>query len=175
MALKNLAGSLLKSALSSTNKTNSKTKVNLDDGFGLDDIESLAKGIMGGSTSKSTKKTSGTTSVDMIKMLANMIRNNDGEKDGGLLDNAEDLFKALMNTKTETSKNADKSTLDDELDILKKILPAKLSTSNMTTIVKKVIASLTPKKQTENNVLAKLSSMNITGETVKDIVSSLLG
>ena len=93
-----------------------------------------------------------------------------------VLDNATAIFKKLMATKTESTKGeVDKDELHDELDILKKIMPSKLSSSNLTTIVKKVIASLGDDDRNEDNVLDVLKGFNnIDLGSVTSIVKKLL-
>lgn len=176
MALKNLLGGVLKSALSS-GVSKSTSKANLEDGFDLSDLASMAQGIIGDKNSTKKTEVATSTTTDLIKSLASKLRDNgdDDDKNGGLLDNATDVFKALMVTNTEKADNIDKDELDDELDILKKIIPTKLSKANLTVIVQKVISSLAPKKQTEENVLEKLASFkNIDMSSVASIVTKLL-
>lgn len=171
MALKNLLGGVLKSALSSSTSKSSGTS-----GFDLSDLASMAQGIIGDKNSTKKTELASSTTTDLIKSLASKLRDNDDDdKNGGLLENATGVFKALMVTNTENADNADKDEINDELDILKKIIPTKLSKSNLTVIVQKVISSFSKKDQTESNVLEKLSSFkNIDMSAVSSIVTKLL-
>lgn len=172
MALKNLLGGVLKSALSSSTSKSSGTS-----GFDLSDLASMAQGIIGDKNSTKKTELASSTTTDLIKSLASKLRDNDDDddKNGGLLENATGVFKALMVTNTENADNADKDEINDELDILKKIIPTKLSKGNLTIIVQKVISSFAKKDQTESNVLDKLSSFkNIDMSAVSSIVTKLL-
>ena len=125
-----------------------------------------------GSSDLITTLLKGALSADNVKTLAKQAN----DDDDGIFDNAADIFKKLMSTKTENTKGeVDKDELHDEIDILKKIIPSKLSSSNLTTIVKKVVASLDDDDKNEDNVLDILKGFkNIDLSSVKSIVTKLL-
>ena len=125
-----------------------------------------------GSSDLITSLLKGALSADNVKTLAKQAN----DDDDGILDNATAIFKKLMATKTESTKGeVDKDELHDEIDILKKIVPSNLSSTNLTTIVKKVIASLDDDDQTEDSVLDVLKGFkNIDLSSVKSIVKKLL-
>ncbi len=108
-----------------------------------------------GSSDLITSLLKGALSADNVKTLAKQAN----DDDDGILDNASAIFKKLMSTKTESTKGeVDKDELHDELDILKKIIPSNLSSSNLTTIVKKVVASLDDDDKNEDSALDVLKS-----------------
>ena len=125
-----------------------------------------------GSSDLITSLLKGALSADNVKTLAKQAN----DDDDGILDNATAIFKKLMATKTESTKGeVDKDELHDEIDILKKIVPSILSSTNLTTIVKKVVASLDDDDKNEDNVLDVLKGFkNIDLSSVKSIVSKLL-
>ena len=125
-----------------------------------------------GSSDLITSLLKGALSADNVKTLAKQAN----DDDDGILDNATEIFKKLMATKTENTKgDVDKDELHDELDILKKIIPSNLSSTNLTTIVKKVVASLDDDDKNEDNVLDVLKGFkNIDLSSVKSIVTKLL-
>ena len=125
-----------------------------------------------GSSDLITSLLKGALSADNVKTLAKQAN----DDDDGILDNATAIFKKLMATKTESTKGeVDKDELHDEIDILKKIVPSNLSSTNLTTIVKKVVASLDDDDKNEDNVLDVLKGFkNIDLSSVKSIVTKLL-
>ena len=125
-----------------------------------------------GSSDLITSLLKGALSADNVKTLAKQAN----DDDDGILDNATAIFKKLMATKTESTKGeVDKDELHDEIDILKKIVPSNLSSTNLTTIVKKVVASLDDDDKNEDNVLDVLKGFkNIDLSSVKSIVKKLL-
>lgn len=125
-----------------------------------------------GSSDLITSLLKGALSADNVKTLAKQAN----DDDDGILDNATAIFKKLMATKTESTKGeVDKDELHDEIDILKKIIPSNLSSTNLTTIVKKVVASLDDDDKNEDNVLDVLKGFkNIDLSSVKSIVTKLL-
>ena len=125
-----------------------------------------------GSSDLITSLLKGALSADNVKTLAKQAN----DDDDGILDNATAIFKKLMATKTESTKGeVDKDELHDEIDILKKIIPSNLSSTNLTTIVKKVVASLDDDDKNEDNVLDVLKGFkNIDLSSVKSIVKKLL-
>lgn len=125
-----------------------------------------------GSSDLITSLLKGALSADNVKTLAKQAN----DDDDGILDNATAIFKKLMATKTESTKGeVDKDELHDEIDILKKIVPSDISSSNLTTVVKKVIASLDDDDQNEDSVLDVLKGFkNIDLSSVKSIVKKLL-
>ena len=145
------------SSKTSTSSTKKVTKASSSSSGSSDLITSLLKGAL---------------SADNVKTLAKQAN----DDDDGIFDNAADIFKKLMSTKTENTKGeVDKDELHDEIDILKKIIPSKLSSSNLTTIVKKVVASLDDDDKNEDNVLDVLKGFkNIDLGSVTSIVKKLL-
>jgi uncharacterized protein YqeY len=125
-----------------------------------------------GSSDLITSLIKGALSADNVKTLAKQAN----DDDDGILDNAGTILKKLLSTKTESATgDVDKDELHDEIDILKKIMPSKLSSSNLTTIVKKVIASLDDDDKNEDNVLDILKGFkNIDLGSVTSIVKKLL-
>ena len=125
-----------------------------------------------GSSDLITSLLKGALSADNVKTLAKQAN----DDDDGILDNATAIFKKLMATKTESTKGeVDKDELHDEIDILKKIVPSNLSSTNLTTIVKKVVASLDDDDKNEDNVLDVLKGFkNIDLSSVKSILTKLL-
>ena len=125
-----------------------------------------------GSSDLITSLLKGALSADNVKTLAKQAN----DDDDGILDNATAIFKKLMATKTESTKGeVDKDELHDEIDILKKIIPSNLSSTNLTTIVKKVVASLDDDDKNEDSVLDVLKGFkNIDLSSVKSIVKKLL-
>ncbi len=144
---------------SSSSSTKKVTKTSSSDSSS--DSSSLVKSLL-----------KGALSADSVKTLAKQAN----DDDDGILDNATEIFKKLMSTKTESAKgDVDKDELNDEIDILKKIMPSSLSSSNLTTVVKKVIASLGDDDKNEDNVLDVLKGFNnIDLSSVKSIVKKLL-
>lgn len=149
--------SLAKTVVSSTKSSKTVKKAEASSSGSSELITSLLKGAL---------------SADNVKTLAKQAN----DDDEGILDNATSIFKKLIATKTENVKGeVDKDELHDELDILKKIVPTKLSSGNLTTIVKKVIASLGDDDKNEDNVLDVLKGFNnIDISSVKSIVKKLL-
>ena len=141
---------------SSSSSTKTVKKASSSSSSGLD-LTSLLKGAL---------------SADNVKTLAKQANKNDDS----ILDNAGTILKKLLSTKTESAKgDVDKDELSDEIDILKKIVPSDISSSNLTTIVKKVIASLDDDDQNEDSVLDVLKGFkNIDLSSVKSIVKKLL-
>lgn len=155
---KTVASASKSSSSKSTSSSSTKTvkKASSSSSSGLD-LTSLLKGAL---------------SADSVKTLAKQANKNDDS----ILDNAGTILKKLLSTKTESaSGDVDKDELHDEIDILKKIVPSDISSSNLTTIVKKVIASLDDDDQNEDSVLDVLKGFkNIDLSSVKSIVKKLL-
>ena len=141
---------------SSSSSTKTVKKASSSSSSGLD-LTSLLKGAL---------------SADSVKTLAKQANKNDDS----ILDNAGTILKKLLSTKAESAKgDVDKDELHDEIDILKKIVPSDISSSNLTTVVKKVIASLDDDDQNEDSVLDVLKGFkNIDLSSVKSIVKKLL-
>lgn len=162
--------SLAKTVVSASKSSSSKTTTKSSSTKKITKASSSSSSS--GSSDLITSLLKGALSADNVKTLAKQAN----DDDDGILDNASAIFKKLMATKTESTKGeVDKDELHDELDILKKIMPSKLSSSNLTTIVKKVIASLGDDDKNEDNVLDVLKGFNnIDLGSVTSIVKKLL-
>lgn len=162
--------SLAKTVASATKSSSSKTSTSSTKK--VTKASSSKETSSSGSSDLITSLLKGALSADNVKALAKQAN----DDDDGIFDNAADIFKKLMSTKTENTKGeVDKDELHDEIDILKKIVPSKLSSTNLTTIVKKVVASLDDDDKNEDNVLDVLKGFkNIDLSSVKSIVSKLL-
>lgn len=159
--VKTVASASKSSSTKSTTSSSSTKKVTKTSSSSSSDSSSLVKSLL-----------KGALSADSVKTLAKQAN----DDDDGILDNATAIFKKLMSTKTESAKgDVDKDELNDEIDILKKIMPSSLSSSNLTTVVKKVIASLGDDDKNEENVLDVLKGFNnIDLGSVTSIVKKLL-
>ena len=175
-----LVGALSGSSKKTTTKSTAKSSGTGDlAGSLLASLTGAVKSTKAAETKKETAEADAGV-ANAVKGLASLLKKDTAvTKDSST---SASFLKALLSTKTEDSETAEITTTKNELSVLKSLLGGSsalgesLTKASLTTIVKKVISTLVPAKQTTANVVSALSSFNgIDLNAVKSIATKLIG